>query len=373
MSELLVPILLGLAGLGLLVIGGELLVRGASALALMLRISPLVVGLTVVAFGTSAPELAVSLQSAWLGSVDVAVGNVLGSNILNVLVVLGSSAVIMPLTVSSRLVRREVPLMVAVSLLLLLLGWDRRIGAMDGLILVTILLVYIVRLVLASRRETEAIQSSLVRAIPSENASSTGVWQSWLRLIVGLTLLVAGSRCLVSGAVTIAQSLEVSELLIGLTVVAVGTSLPEIVTTVIAVAHGERDIAVGNVVGSNLFNILCVVGFSSIVAPDGLTVSQTALMFDFPVMIAVAIVCLPVFLTGHEIARWEGCVFLVCYLGYTSWLIVDAMDNGHEWVVSGLMWYVVIPLSAGLLLIDGVRHMRRKSLRDNHDASTRPV
>ena len=132
MSDLLIPILLGVAGLGLLVIGGELLVRGASALALMLRISPLVVGLTVVAFGTSAPELAVSVQSAWLGSVDVAVGNVLGSNIINVLVVLGASAVIMPLTVSSRLVRREVPLMVAVSLLLLVLGWDGRIDAIDG-------------------------------------------------------------------------------------------------------------------------------------------------------------------------------------------------------------------------------------------------
>ncbi|MHC4880120.1 MAG: calcium/sodium antiporter [Planctomycetota bacterium] len=369
MSELLIPTLLSVAGLGLLVIGGELLVRGASALALMLRISPLVVGLTVVAFGTSAPELAVSVQSAWLGSVDVAVGNVLGSNILNVLVVLGSSAVIMPLSVSSQLVRREVPLMVTASLLLFFLGRDGRITATDGLILVTILLWYIVRSVRASRRETEAIQSSLIQAIPSSRARSRRAWQSGLQLIAGLTLLVAGSRCLVTGAVTVAKFLEVSELLIGLTVVAVGTSLPEIVTTVIAAARGERDIAVGNVVGSNLFNILCVVGFSSIVAPDGLTVSTTALMFDFPVMIAVAIVCLPVFLTGHEIARWEGCVFLACYLGYTSWLTVDAMDNGHEGIVSGVMWYLVIPLSGGLLLIDGVRHLRRTSLRATDNAS----
>ncbi len=247
------------AGLLLLIVGAELLVRGASRLAAAAGVSPLVIGLTVVAFGTSTPEMAVSVVSAANGQAGLSLGNVLGSNLFNVLFILGLSALIAPLAVSSQLVRFDVPFMIAVSFLMLALGWDGRFGRLDGLLLITGVVLYTLILFRKSGGEPTPAAAT---ARPSRKL----MWFANPILVLGgLGLLVLGSRWLVDGSVGIARSLGVSDLIVGLTVVAAGTSLPEAATSIVAAFRGQRDIAVGNVVGSNIFNILAVLGLSSLV------------------------------------------------------------------------------------------------------------
>jgi cation:H+ antiporter len=261
-------------GLIALIVGAELLVRGASKLALSFGISPLVVGLTVVAFGTSAPELAVSVQSAWSGQVDIALGNVVGSNIFNVLFILGLSALIAPLLVHRQLIRQEVPMMVALSLLLWLLASDGGISRGDGLLLVSLLLAYTFLVIRQSRRESLA-GAPLASELPPpvDGHAWDAHWLAQLLLVAaGMTLLVLGSNWLVEAAVTLARRLGMSEVVVGLTIVAAGTSLPEVATSIMAAVRGQRDIAVGNVVGSNIFNILAVLGISASIAPGDLLV-----------------------------------------------------------------------------------------------------
>lgn len=359
----LVTLILFILGLGLLVVGAELLVKGASRLAVSVGISPLVIGLTVVAFGTSAPELAVSVQSAYAGQADIALGNVVGSNIFNVLLILGLSALIAPLLVSQQLVRLDVPLMIGVSVLLLLLSLDGSLSRIDGLLLSSGLVIYTVWSIRQSRKENTQIQEEYTEAV--REASAVG---GKLRTVIinlglivgGLILLVLGSRWLVDGAVMIAKTLGVSELVIGLTIIAAGTSLPEVATSVIASIRGERDIAVGNVVGSNLFNILFVLGLSSILAPNGIPVAPSALSFDIPVMIAVAIACLPIFFTGNVISRWEGAVFLGYYVAYTLYLILDATEHDALPLFSNAMLLFALPLTAITLLTVTVRAIRER-------------
>ncbi len=347
-------------GLAALIAGGELLVRGASKLAALARISPLVIGLTVVAFGTSAPELAVSVQSAFAGQPDLALGNVVGSNIFNVLFILGLSAMIVPLAVASRLVRWDVPLMIAASAMMLLFGLDGRMGRVDGIILFACLVGYLIWLLRESRREQTEVKEEFAKELGPPK--KTGAGQVVLNLgfvIGGLVLLAYGARWLVDGATGIAVSFGVSQLVIGLTIVAAGTSLPEVVTSVIAAIRGERDIAVGNIVGSNLFNILCVLGLSSIVAPDGIPVQAAALRFDIPIMIAVAVACLPILFTDHLIARWEGAVFFGYYVAYTAYIVLDATGSGLTRTFGVIMVGFVIPLTAITILISVVRAIRR--------------
>ena len=260
-------------GLATLVVGAEMLVRGASRLAVAMAVSPLVIGLTVVAFGTSAPELAVSVQSAWNGNADLALGNVVGSNIFNVLFILGLSALIVPLAVSSQLIRCDVPIMVFVSMLLLALGLDGRLGRVDGTLLFVGIIVYTCWSIRQSRRESREIQSEFAHEMPRAPHGGWQVLNQVALIVTGLVLLGLGARWLVDGAVHIAASIGVSELIVGLTIVAAGTSLPELVTSIVAAYRGERDIAVGNVVGSNIFNILCVLGLSSLMGPQGVGVS----------------------------------------------------------------------------------------------------
>ncbi|MCB0176963.1 MAG: calcium/sodium antiporter [Anaerolineae bacterium] len=349
----LLTLTLFIAGFVLLVYGAELLVRGASKLALAAGISPLVIGLTVVAYGTSAPELAVSVQSSFAGVADIAVGNVVGSNIANVLLILGISAVIAPLMVSIQLVRLEVPLMIALSVLVLLLGWDGRIGRVDGLLFFAGGLVYTIVTIWQSRRETAARQKE--QSIdPIDEQSPAGAKQITFQLgliVSGLVLLVIGANWLVNGAVVIATHFGVSELIVGLTIVAIGTSLPEMATSLVASLRGERDIAVGNIVGSNIFNILIVLGLSGAISPTGLEVSRSALSFDIPVMIAVAFACLPVFFTGNVIARWEGVLFLGYYLAYVAYLILNATQQPILPAFNWAMMIFVIPLTTVTLVI----------------------
>lgn len=348
-------LVLFVAGIFLLIGGAELLVRGASRLAGALGISPLVVGLTVVALGTSSPEAAVSVGAALDGRADIALGNVVGSNIVNVLLILGLSALVTPLVVSKRLVRIDVPLMVGVSVLLLVLASNGNVGRLDGLLLVFGVAAYTLFALRESRREGAENDA------PAQEEAGGGrlLLQAGF-VVAGLALLVLGSRWLVEGAVAIATALGVSELVIGLTVVAAGTSLPEVATSALAAFRGERDIAVGNVVGSCLFNILAVLGLTAIVAPGGIDVAPAALSFDIPVMIATAFACLPIFFTGYRINRWEGLLFVGYYAAYTLYLFLDAAQHDALPAFSFAMLAFVVPLTAVTLIVLAARSLRRR-------------
>lgn len=340
--------------------GAELLVRGSSRLATSFGISPLVVGLTVVAFGTSSPELAVSVMSAFKGQADLALGNVVGSNIFNVLFILGISAVIVPLIVAQQLVRFDVPVMIGVSILVVALGFDGKIGRIDGAILFAGAIAYTAFLIRQSRKESsEEVKSEYDAEFGGKGASSLP--KNLALIVLGLVGLVLGSKWLVSSAVSIAQALGVSELVIGLTIVAAGTSMPEVATSIMAAIKGERDIAVGNVVGSNIFNILCVLGLSSLVAPAGITVSDAALRFDLPVMIAVAVACLPIFFAGYRISRLNGAAFLFFYIAYLVYLIFTATNHEALGTLRMAMLYFILPITAlTLIVITGRELARRK-------------
>ncbi len=354
-----------LVGLAVLTAGAELLIRGATRLAAALGISPLVIGLTVVAFGTSAPELVVSIQSAYRGQGDIAIGNVVGSNIFNVLFILGVSALIVPLRVSQQLVRFDVPLMIGLSLLMGLLCLDGRIGPWDGLLLSTGLVTYTVWAIRQSRKEQAAIREEYAAEFGGPaDPSPTRVWANSGLVIFGLLLLVFGSHWFTGAAVAIARTLGVSELVIGLTVVACGTSLPEIATSVTAAWRGERDIAVGNVVGSNILNIMGVLGLSSIVSVQGIAVSDAALRFDIPVMIAVAVACLPIFLTRHTIDRWEGGLFFLYCVAYFSYLILASVNPAFTRTFATIMLGFVVPLTVITLGITVFRSFRRGNQRE---------
>jgi cation:H+ antiporter len=348
------------AGLAVLIGGGELLVRGASAVAAAARVSPLVIGLTVVAFGTSAPELAVSIQSAAEGQGNIAMGNVVGSNIANVLLILGLSATVSPLFVASQLIRLDVPLMIGASFLMLVLGWDHVLGVIDGVILVSILATYVFWTIRNSRAEPKRVQREFEEIVPPIRRGRWHIIKQLAIIGLGLALLIVGAKWLVSGAVDLARLFKVSELVIGLTIVAIGTSMPEIVTSLMAGLRGQRDIAVGNAIGSNLFNILAVLGLASSFSPSGIPVESAALRFDIPVMIAVAVACLPIFFTGHMIARWEGVLFLAYYLAYTSYLLMAATNANLTRSFAGIMLGFAIPLTVLTLVVGSWRALRSK-------------
>jgi cation:H+ antiporter len=352
-------VVLFVIGLGLLIAGAEVLVRGASRLAAGVGVSPLVIGLTVVAFGTSSPELAVSVQSAYAGQGDIAFGNVVGSNIFNVLFILGISAIVAPLIVQQQLVRLDVPLMIGVTVLLLVFASDLQISRIEGVILFAGLITYTVFLIRQSRKEKNAqVMEEYDQEYADKPQGAGGVLKNILFIVVGLVMLVIGSRWLVDGAVVFARLLGVDDLVIGLTIIAAGTSLPEVAASIIASIKGERDIAVGNVVGSNIFNILSVLGLSSIVSPNGIPVSPAALNFDVWVMLAVAIACLPIFFTGLEIKRWEGAIFLLFYVAYTAYLILDASEHAALPAYSNIMMLFVVPLTVLTLAITVIQEIR---------------
>lgn len=338
-------------GLVALIIGAELLVRGASKLALTFGISPLVVGLTVVAFGTSAPEMAVSMKSALMGQADIAIGNVVGSNIFNVLFILGISALITPLVVDRQLIRQEVPIMVGASLLLLGVAWDGGVSRSEGLILAMLLAAYTVFLIVQSRRQLLGNGEFAHASGGAQSAEKSRLPLQIALIVIGLIMLVLGARWLVEAAITMAKHLGVSEMVIGLTVVAAGTSLPEVATSITAAIRGQRDIAVGNVIGSSIFNILGVLGISALAAPGTIPVAPAMIAFDIPVMIAVAIACLPIFFTGKLIARWEGGMFFGLYVGYTLYLILAAQQHDALSTYGFVLGTIVLPLCGLTILV----------------------
>jgi cation:H+ antiporter len=345
---MLMQSLLFVAGLVALVLGASSLVRGASKLALSFGISPLVVGLTIVAFGTSAPEMAVSTGAVLNGQTDIAVGNVVGSNIFNVLFILGLSALVAPLIVHVQLIRQEVPIMIGSALLLVALGLDGTLSWWEGALLLLLMVVYTVFLIVQSRRESSASTTEFDAELqPAAAQAWDGKWPAQVALIVaGLALLVLGSDWLVSASVVFAKALGVSDLVIGLTIVAAGTSMPEVATSLMAAFKGERDIAVGNVVGSCTFNILGCLGLSSLASGAlGLPLAPSVLTFDLWVMLAALLACLPVFLSGREIARWEGGVFLAYYVAYVAYLILASQQHDALPGFSSAMLSFVVPLT----------------------------
>ncbi|MGC1309900.1 MAG: calcium/sodium antiporter [Phormidesmis sp.] len=340
-------------GFVLLVGGAEVLIKGASKLAATMGISPLIIGLTVVAFGTSAPELAVSLNASLHGQADIALGNVVGSNICNILLILGISALIAPLVVAQQLVRLDVPIMIGVSGLVMLFGLDGRLSRSDGVVLFLGGLAYTVFLLYQSQREKDqGVQDEYAkfgtRSLSiQETSTNVGLF------VGGAIMLVSGSQMLVNSAVQIATFFGASPLIIGLTVIAFGTSLPELATSVMASVRGERDIAVGNVIGSNIFNILVVLGLTSTVSSTGINISASAISFDIPIMVAVAVMCLPIFFTDNEVSRREGVLLLLYYVLYIGYLVVHATDVNSPW--TGLIGYVVAPLTLLMLGLLGWR------------------
>jgi len=372
MSLLYVLMLVG--GFVVLLIGAESLVRGASKLAVAMGLSPLVVGLTIVAMGTSAPEVTVSVSSAWRGQADIAIGNVVGSNIFNVLFILGLAATITPLVVDRRLIRLDVPLMIGAAGLLWIMGLDGELSRIEGGILFAGLVGYIIHTLREARKEPPADEEEIV----AERTTKAFVIDV-AYIIAGFALLILGSRWLVDGAVGIARALGVSELIIGLTIVAAGTGMPELATSVVAAIRGQRDIAVGNVVGSNIFNILAVVGLTGLVSPKGLQVSKIAVDFDIPVMTATVVICLPIFFTGQRISRLEGMLFLGYYASYVAYLILDSSGHDALGAFSEVMLFAVLPLTVLIVgvttvhsLIENARERKASTSSPSSSPSTPP-
>lgn len=321
--------------------------RGASRIAVTVGITPLVVGLTVVAFGTSSPEMAVSVMAAFSGGAgsDIALGNVIGSNIFNVLFILGLSAMIIPLIVSVQLLRLDVPVMIGASILMLLMALDGRIGRLDGIILFSGVIIYTIFVIYQGRKESKQNIKEFELEYGEPEKSKSQMALDLLMIITGLALLVLGSNWLVKGAIDIARLLGLSELIISLTIVAAGTSLPEVATSAIASMRGERDIAVGNIIGSNIFNILAVLGLSATVSPSGINVSPVALGFDIPVMLAVAVVCLPILFSGFLITRTEGFMLMAYYVIYVSYLVLSATHHDSFGLFNTVVIFFVIPVT----------------------------
>ena len=303
-------ILIGLVGL---YFGGEWLVRYASALARRLGLSPLVIGLTVVAFGTSAPELAATLTAALRGTPEIALGNVVGSNIANIGLVLALAALVAPIHATTPFLRREMPFMILVGVVLFPLLWDGRVGALEGAFLIAALIIYLLWLF----RRGEPVDTE---AAPDSDSPLTPLWVCGLGILGGLVGLVLGAQALVSGAVTIASALGVPERVIGLTLVAVGTSLPELASSLIAAFKRQGDLILGNVVGSNIFNVLAILGVSSLVTP--LSVPLSGVTVDLLVMLGFSLAVVPFLATGLRLVRWEGAVLGLLYFAYIAYLFV---------------------------------------------------
>lgn len=356
-----VSIILVVAGLVVLVVGAEFLVRGARRLAINLGVSPLIVGLTVVSFGTSAPEVAVGVQAALKGETNLAMGNVIGSNMFNVLAVLGVSALIGTLIVHQKLVKAEVPLVIAVSTLVFVVGLTGSISRWWGVALFASVIVYTIWAIRRERSEPEDVIAEYEQEFGEPETKNPHWATNVVFIVAGLTGLVFGSRWLVSGATDIAVSIGMSELLVGVTIVAVGTSLPELATSVVAAFRGERDIAVGNVIGSNLFNLFVVLGLSALVSPIGVPVDQTVIEFQMPALIFVSLLCAGVLWSGYSIKRWEGVMFIILYVGYLATTVVDTQFPDAVGTARAAMM-ALAGVAALLVIANVVRYRSQKSL-----------
>lgn len=312
---MLTSILILLVGFVLLYFGGDYLVKGSSTLALQLGVTPLLVGLTVVAFGTSSPEMAVSIKAGMSGVGDVALGNVVGSNIFNILGILGLAALIQPMTVKAQIVKIDMPICIGVSLALCWLYRDGVLSRVEGIGLFIGIVIYVIFSIRLAKKEKQEVQAEFAEGIQEDHKP---LWMNLTFIFGGLVALVFGGRFFVDGSVAIARSVGVTEAVIGLTIVAIGTSMPELATSLIASAKKEGDIAIGNVVGSNIFNILSILGITAMLQPLAM---GNITWVDMGVMVATAVILVPFMFTGLRIERWEGGVMLTGYVAYVVWLI----------------------------------------------------
>lgn len=315
--------LLIVVGLVALVVGAEFLVRGGSHIAARLRISPIVVGLTVVSLGTSMPELAIGIEAARTGSSGLAIGNIVGTNIVNILLILGLSALLRPLTIESRTVRLDLPAMAVASAVLFVMSLDGGLGLLDGAVLLVLAAAYTWVVLRSARVEEPAVEREFADEFREDEPAPPGRPLADLAALVGgIVVIVLGAQWLVDGSVDVATALGVSETVIGLTIVAVGTSAPELVTTLVSTIRGNRDIAIGNLLGSSVYNIVFILGATIVAAPYAIPVAPAVLWVDMVVLLVVALVCIPTFLTGRRITRLEGGVFVAAYLAYLAYLLV---------------------------------------------------
>ena len=310
-----------MAGLAGLLVGADLLVRGGAALASHIGVRPIVVGLTVVALGTSLPELAVGVDSVRQGSPGLAVGNIVGTNLVNILFILGLSAWLRPIAFERRTLRFDLPAMTAASLALWLLALDGRLSRLDGTLLCLGGVAYTAGVIWTSRREPAPVQADYASS-QAERTGAHGLLFRGLTVLAGIGLVLVGAELLVDGAIDVARSLDVSEAVIGLTVIAIGTSAPELVTTLTSTARGDRDIAVGNLLGSSVYNVALILGITVLVAPTELEIPDEAIAADLLVLAVAAVITVPVLVSGHRITRLEGGAFVAAYLGYLGWLIL---------------------------------------------------
>lgn len=316
-------------GLVTLVVGAEILVRGASRLALALGVSPLVLGLTIVSIGTSAPELAVGVTANLQGSASLAIGNIAGTNVFNLLLILGLTAAIRPIQLQLRLVRIEVPVALVAGLLLWFFTFNGTLSPLEGGVLVAIGVVYTIGIVRLSRRESPEVESEFSESYasqslpPKQDGSALPIiLRASALLLIGLALTIVGADWLVDGSVVVARSWGIPEAVIGLTIVSAGTSAPELVTSVVATLKGESDVAIGNLLGSCIYNILIILGVTAVASPVGIGVAREFIVFDLPVMLGCFALCIPAFVTGRRLSRLEGLVGVALYVVYISWLLI---------------------------------------------------
>ena len=304
-------------GLILLTYGAERLVHGSSSVAFRLGLSPLVIGLTVVAFGTSAPELVVSIGATVAGNSDIAIGNVIGSNIANIALILGLTALIRPMSIHLRIIKTEIPLMIGITLIASWFIMGDEITRLEGAFLFAGLIAFIVYSIKSAR--SVPMEAKAQQVEEPEIDVDTPIWKSWVFVAIGLALLVGGGELLVRGAVEMATLFGISQAVIGITVVAIGTSLPELANSAVAAFKKESDIAVGNVIGSNIFNLLCILGITGMIHP--LNSSNFGLV-DLGFMLGLTVLILPMMRRGFELNRWEGAFLVLTYVGYTAWLLL---------------------------------------------------
>jgi cation:H+ antiporter len=319
-SPLLVNLALLAVGVGILYIGAEWLVRGSSRLATSLGISPIVVGLTVVSFGTSAPELVVALIAALNDNPDLAIGNVMGSNLANLGLILGVTAIVRPMDVAGRVVSREIPVMLALTILLFPLAADGQLGFFDGLALFTILVFYLAFVNSEASGEDHAVELKFEGFAESKERVATKLaWMDVVLVALGSAGLVLGGTGIVSAAEFLALEFGIPDVVVGLTIVAIGTSLPELATALVAAIRGEADIAVGNIIGSNIFNIAAILGITSMVTPIG--IRPEIITRELPAVLFLSLLLLPVTRIGMRVYRAEGAILLAAYFGLAGWLV----------------------------------------------------
>jgi cation:H+ antiporter len=314
-----------LLGLVALICGAELVVRGGTRLAIRLRIPPIVVGLTIVSIGTSAPELAIGIEAALRGNGSLAVGNIAGTNTVNLLLIFGLSALLRPITLDSQTLRFNLPVMIVAALALVAMAMDGALTRTDGAVMVGAGVLYTLALIVLTRHESPATKLGFEQEFAGRAHVRPLVDVAWssMALLAGIVIIVIGSDLLVEQAVSLARAMNVSDALIGLTIIAIGTSLPELVTTIVGTLRNNRDIAIGNLLGSSIFNILFILGITCLVPDQAMPVEADLVRIDIPVMALATLTCIPVFLSGRRVSRIEGALFVSVYALYLLYLLVE--------------------------------------------------